>query len=310
MDSRSRLLVTRLPGIALFGFIMVHAVGESSYGQIAVSVAAQAAPSRVAEIPDDAEPLELVDAGPAEAFRLGDHVWVRTTSTTERITLPRFAAPIRAMQWLSGGAVAPGQKTAEIKLAPEPDTWVIQFSAAVPPDSILAIQLDAAARLVDELRPILSAGDGSFWLPAHEAKTYGSTLRYEPQTYKNTVGYWTKAEDFAEWKLQLDRPGRFRVGVLQGCGQGHGGSRGRISLRSESAEASTVREEAAVQELRSGAVLEFDVEDTGHFQNFRWRDLGEIELDEPGIHVLKLGPVEIRKAALMDVRAIHLVRLP
>jgi hypothetical protein len=168
-------------------------------------------------------------------------------------------------------------------------------------DSVLEIQLDAAARMLDELQPISAAADGSFWLPAHFAQTHGSKLRYEPQPVKNTVGYWTNAEDYAEWTFQLDRPGRFNVGILQGCGRGQGGSLGLLSVRPEESEEDAATERSAI---------EFEVEETGHFQNFRWRQLGELELPDSGTQKLRVKPIKIRQAALMDIRAIHLIRLP
>ena len=56
--------------------------------------------------------------------------------------------------------------------------------------------------------------------------------------------------------------------------------------------------------------IEFEVFETGHWQNFQWVQLGEVELRHKGEVELKVAPKQIKKAALMDIRAIHLIRLP
>ena len=95
--------------------------------------------------------------------------------------------------------------------------------------------------------------------------------------------------------LKVETPGRFNVGILQGCGKGQGGSDAVINIQNSTDQSSTK--------------LDFKVEETGHFQNFKWRTIGEIELSQ-GQQTLEIRPVKIANKALMDVRAIHLVRLP
>ena len=53
--------------------------------------------------------------------------------------------------------------------------------------------------------------------------------------------------------------------------------------------------------------LTFIVQDTGHFQNFVPRELGEVELPDAGIYTLQLRPKRLAKNAIMDVREIKLV---
>src|ERR1041385_2976521 len=73
-------------------------------------------------------------------------------------------------------------------------------------------------------RGVLSARAEEILLHASKAMVHGETLRYEPQTNKNCLGYWTKAEDWAEWKFFLEKPGSYDLEVWQGCGKGNGGS--------------------------------------------------------------------------------------
>lgn len=131
--------------------------------------------------------------------------------------------------------------------------------------------------------------DGGFTLHARDAVVHGETLRYEPQPHKNTLGYWTNPADWAEWPLRVTRPGTFEVHILQGCGQGQGGSEVRVSLAGDS--------------------LTFTVNDTGHFQNFKWRSVGEMVVQKPGRYSLDVRPVKLANQAVMDLREVRLVSI-
>src|SRR5687767_11323654 len=41
--------------------------------------------------------------------------------------------------------------------------------------------------------------DGTILLYASNATVHGSTIRYESQPHKNTIGYWTKTQDWVSW---------------------------------------------------------------------------------------------------------------
>jgi hypothetical protein len=186
-----------------------------------------------------------------------------------------------------------------LDVSPEITYWVPSTKEQLSESGLVTIEFDAPAKLLGELTPVRSAADGSFWLPAHLATTAGEKLRYEPQPHKNTVGYWTQAKDKAQWSFQLDKPGKFNVAVLQGCGTGQAGSLATLSIRQMTAEH---HDEPLAQD--------FEVLETGHFQNFQWNQLTAVEIKQAGVYSLEVVPKEIRKNALMDIRAIHLVRLP
>jgi arylsulfatase A-like enzyme len=134
--------------------------------------------------------------------------------------------------------------------------------------------------------PHPQAADGTVILPAKTADVHGAQLRYEAQPHKNTLGYWTRADDWASWEFQITKPGAFRVEVLQGCGAGQGGSAVEVAVGDQS--------------------LEFAVEDTGGFQAFKARDIGSVRIDRPGRYTLAVKPKRKAKAAVMDLRAITL----
>ena len=116
--------------------------------------------------------------------------------------------------------------------------------------------------------------------------THGEKLRFEPQPHKNTVGYWVNTEDWCEWHFTA-KPGDYKVYIWQGCGTGQGGS--EVGVAS------------------GNTTVKFIVEDTGHFQNFKQREIGVLKLNDTGDYKLRLKPIKKAKNAVMDVRRIKLV---
>jgi arylsulfatase A len=133
-------------------------------------------------------------------------------------------------------------------------------------------------------------GNGVIKLPARTAIIEGTQLRYEALPHKETLGFWTRLEDQAAWDLQIPKPGRYMVSLFQGCGTGHGGSEVDIEI--------------------AGQTLKWTVEDTGHFQNFVRRDVGEVTFAEPGRYRLQIRPRTKPGAAVMDVREMTLRPIP
>lgn len=138
---------------------------------------------------------------------------------------------------------------------------------------------------------VAQAVDGTILLSGSVAEIHGTRLRWEPHEKKRTLGFWTKAEDFAAWTFSVHTPGSYDIEVLQGCGAGQGGSEMVVTLDPHIDTAQTAR---------------FIVEDTGGFQEFRSRTVGRFTLAS-GDHVLRIKPERIAKQAACDIRQIRLV---
>jgi Cytochrome P460 len=153
---------------------------------------------------------------------------------------------------------------------------------------------DFTSRQLVPARRIKPDAGGSLVLPASEAYVFGQKLRYEPQPQKNTLGYWTVKEDTAQWQVDLPA-GRYEVEVLQGCGKGSGGA--------EVALVFSGLNETAGQDVR----INFTVEDTGHFQNFKPRTVGTLEVKSASPYSrLEVAPQTKPGAAVMDLRQVTL----
>ena len=136
-------------------------------------------------------------------------------------------------------------------------------------------------------KPNPQAADGSVLLHSKTAEVHGVMLRYEPAVHKNTLGFWVNEKDWASWEFVVTMPKKFKIEVLQGCGTGQGGSDVSINIGDKK--------------------FPFVVEDTGGFQMFKPRIIGEVEITKAGKYSLEIRVVKKAKSAVMDVRQIRLI---
>ena len=121
-------------------------------------------------------------------------------------------------------------------------------------------------------------------LPARDVVIHGTTVRYEPD--KNTIGYWTKQEDWVSWELDVVTPGTFTIDLLAGCGAGSGGSHYTVEIADQK--------------------LQDKVQDTGSFHDFRVRRVGEVTIDKPGNYTFSIRVDDKPGHAVMDLRQVVL----
>ncbi len=133
---------------------------------------------------------------------------------------------------------------------------------------------------------VKAAEDGSVNLLAKDATTWSQNMRYESKEEKNCLGFWTELEDFAEWEFTVDKPGKYKVTVHQGCGAG-GGSEVAVLLGEQQ--------------------LKFTVQDTGGFQKWAPVSVGEVEIKKGGTYRLAVKPQTKNGSAIMDVQKVVLV---
>ena len=174
-----------------------------------------------------------------------------------------------------------------LRFKPETGHWEITLpkNARTPLTAIVEIK-DGAPYIPDAPRTVRAEAGGIVNLHAYDAITHGRLLRFEPQPHKNTVGYWADENDWCEWHFTA-KPGAYKVHIWQGCGTGQGGSEVGVAT--------------------GESTFQFKVEDTGHFQNFKQREIGVLNLDNSGEHKLRIKPIRKAKNAVMDVRRVKLV---
>jgi hypothetical protein len=171
----------------------------------------------------------------------------------------------------------------------KPQSLVVRCTRHVDGMHVKTVTLSPAC----EGQPPTQADDGVVTLHGRDATVQGTVLRYEPAEKKQTLGFWTRATDAAVWSFAVTQAGTFDVEVLQGCGPGQGGS------------LMTVVVDAAQPAVHKP--LEFVVEATGGFQDFRVRVVGRVGPLPAGHHTLRIMPKQIAKQAACDIRQVRLV---
>lgn len=241
------------------------------------------ASSAVAEdIPAEAKLLDGWSVPGTEAKFLGNQLFVTFKAAPEvngMLRMPRLVGVVQSVRWLEGSSE-------QLAVQPEPREWVIRFSS-VPSvaRACLVLTLDLPLQLFRAGQPV-AANDGNVFLRACQAEVHGKNLRYEPQPHKNTVGYWSVAEDYADWHCEVPADGMYEVDILQGCGGGHGGSSVEVRVQDHT--------------------LPLTVVETGHFQNFIWKSLGSLALTKSADTVVTVRCLKKQAGAVMDVRALRL----
>ena len=200
-----------------------------------------------------------------------------------KLHLPRLNNPVAAVTERSE---TPGGATVPLAVTPEVDHWVVKLSDDLSGPAKVRIRWVGPFHTVQNARPIQRGTDGELVLPAHRAVTHGRLLRYEPQPHKNTVGYWADEHDWVHWNVHVAAAGRYSIVIRQGCGTGHGGSRVAFCVGRQR--------------------VEFEVVDTGGFQSWVDRPVGELTLTG-GLHQCALRAMIKSKGAVMDVQEIRLV---
>ncbi len=137
----------------------------------------------------------------------------------------------------------------------------------------------------DGLTQRLTPATGDIRLHAKDARVHAKTMHYEDAPFKNVLGFWVKAEDWADWEFDVRTAGKYEVEIQQGCGNGSGGA------------------EVAVEV--GGTTLKFIVQDTGHFQNMIQRTIGVVVLPA-GKTTLAVKPQTKPGMAVMDLRRVVL----
>jgi hypothetical protein len=136
----------------------------------------------------------------------------------------------------------------------------------------------------NEPRPVNSAPDGAYLLPASAAEIYGGTLIFEEQ-YGN-LGFWSSLDDHAVWTIEAARPGKYIVEFDWACDASVAGNGWQLETPSVN--------------------LTGKIEATGDWNTYRKARVGEITL-AAGKQRVVMRPQRKPQGAMVDLRAIKLV---
>jgi hypothetical protein len=146
-------------------------------------------------------------------------------------------------------------------------TLTVPVSAPDPVSTTIVLQTKGPLEI--EQPGLAQDYDGSMVLPASEARTHGSDLKYETGHERDNLGFWTNPADWADWTFQVTKPGKFDV-------------------TAEVAAMDKASLEVSVGDSRShGAAAS-----TGDYGKFKVARLGTIEINAPGKATLAVRPVK------------------
>lgn len=237
-------------------------------------------------LPEGVKPLQNWKSEEIGAWVKGNQVFLTLPRVSKDAVLrvPRFVGLVKDVRWLSG-------TDEKLNLQPEPMNWSIRLSS-IPKElkkgepATIVVELDGTPVVFDEKAVRKPDDKGMIQLQAREAIVVGENIRYEPQPHKNTVGYWSNEKDYMEWKFVVPKTGEYEIDILQGCGKGHGNSAVVIETQMQK--------------------LEMTVQDTGHFQNFIWRNLGTVNLKASENETITIKCTKKIAGAVMDVRSLRI----
>jgi alpha-L-fucosidase len=196
------------------------------------------------------------------------------------VTLAGLQTPVRDALALTTGEIIQVQKAADGTLSiPKP-------SLLDPVSTVVALHLAAAPVVVEPELVMTPEANGGFRLAAGDATLNGTTIQLEGARQGN-IGYWTKATDSVEWKVQSPA-GAYSVSVEYACQPGSEGSTFEIVVD-------------GVPTRITGLVVKTN----------SWQDYQTLTLDgtlslSAGVHVIRVVPKTKPGNAVMNLRRVTL----
>jgi alpha-L-fucosidase len=91
------------------------------------------------------------------------------------------------------------------------DGLTLTVPAAAPDPVSTTVVLEVKGALEIGQAGLVQDYDGSVVLPASEARLHGDGIKYESGDQRDSLGFWTNPDDWADWEIKITRPGRFEV---------------------------------------------------------------------------------------------------
>jgi putative heme-binding domain-containing protein len=136
----------------------------------------------------------------------------------------------------------------------------------------------------NEPRRVTVDADGSLLLTPATAEIYGPTIVLEAA--HGNLGWWSSADDFAQWTVDVPASGRYRVELEYACHPDAAGHRFLLQSR--------------------GGRVSYEVEPTADWETYVTKPIGELDLSA-GLQPLIVKPAERPLPALLDLKSVRMV---
>ncbi len=151
-------------------------------------------------------------------------------------------------------------------------------------DSVVVLEIEGTP----EIAPFLptQSEDGEIALLAMDATIHGNTAKYEMAYDRDNIGVWKDPKDWVSWEFKATQPGKFEVQVILSCDKESEGSDYTVSVADQNIAAK--------------------VADSGGWNTFRIRKIGQINLPEAGRYTLTVKPSSMPGKQVMDLHKVIL----
>jgi len=179
----------------------------------------------------------------------------------------------------------PGQPELAFERDPNTDELLISLPIAEPNDYATVVMLDVAGEVIPLGMLIRPDDQGTLTLAAGQAEIVGTQLNYAPQN--ESLGHWVNVQDYAQWQLRVDQPGRYRVDITYGSDANEGGGTYAIKI--------------------GDTRLTGNARPTDSWIHRRTDTVGEVTIEAAGTHTLRVKQVEKPNLAVIDLQKVVLV---
>ena len=186
---------------------------------------------------------------------------------------------------VSSAYILDGKKT--VTATNTADSVVLSLPTTAPDTISSTIVLKIKGKPVVAPVFLNQEANGNLTLAARDAITTGSHLQYESNSEKENLGYWTDSSDWAQWQVDIKKPGKFRVVMEVATEQGDGNF-----------EIST-----GDQKLRGTAPK------TGGYSTFQTIEVGTLEITNSGHTSIAIHPIAEGWQPI-NLKSIQLIAVP
>ncbi|WP_197528326.1 alpha-L-fucosidase [Aeoliella mucimassa] len=137
----------------------------------------------------------------------------------QKLQVPALESPVKRAYLLADVSKEPLEVHSD-----KTGLWV-KLPAEPLDDSATVVVLEVEGKPIAAPFRVRPGEGGRLVLQAIDADLHGEKIRCEAGDHNTaSIGWWTEAEDWASWPLQLAEPGAYQVKVTYGCDANQGGT--------------------------------------------------------------------------------------
>ena len=195
-------------------------------------------------------------------------------------TLATAAGKISDVALLGSAAKLDWQQTAEGLVVTLPAQKISEYTTGL---KITGTDLKPAP-VVEEAVVVQVDSKGNYKLDANDAELHGDRIKVETKGVHANIGFWDKGNEWASWKVQFDKPGKFKVNLST----------------------ATQHDGAAVTVEVAGEKLSAKPAKTGDWEKFQNCSAGTVEIKQAGVVVVAVRAADPATWKAINLRQVNI----